>query len=145
MKAVIQRVTYAKVNVDNKDIAAIDHGIAALIGLEPFDTFENCKKLIDKMIKLRIFSDDKDHMNLSLCDIEGDLLLISQFTLAGSTKRGLRPSFDGAMRPDEASVLFAKLVEYAKEKYPKVQQGQFGADMKVSLLNDGPVTFILEA
>ena len=86
MKAVIQRVTYAKVNVDNKDIAAIDHGIAALIGLEPFDTFENCKKLIDKMIKLRIFSDDKDHMNLSLCDIEGDLLLISQFTLAGIYK-----------------------------------------------------------
>mgnify|MGYP000123926141 FL=1 len=145
MKAVIQRVKQGSVSVEGKCLGAIERGIVALIGLEPQDTEANMHKLVEKMLKYRLFADDNDHMNLSLRDIEGGLLLISQFTLAANTKSGLRPSFDSAMRPDEARVLFDKLVAYAQSLWPQVQCGEFGADMQVSLINDGPVTFILEA
>ena len=145
MKAVIQRVKQGSVSVEGKCLGAIDRGIVALIGLEPQDTEANMHKLVEKMLKYRLFADANDHMNLSLKDIEGGLLLISQFTLAANTKSGLRPSFDSAMRPDEARVLFDKLVAYAQSLWPQVQCGEFGADMQVSLINDGPVTFILEA
>lgn len=144
MKVVIQRVKFSKVEVAGEIVSEINGGIMALVGLEPHDQIENCKKVIDKIIALRIFSDENDHLNLSLKDVSGELMLISQFTLAGSTKRGLRPSFDTAMPPKEASELFSKIVSYAMSKYDKVKCGKFGADMKVSLLNDGPVTFILE-
>lgn len=145
MKAVIQRVKQGSVSVEGKCLGAIERGIVALIGLEPQDTEANMHKLVEKMLKYRLFADANDHMNLSLRDIEGGLLLISQFTLAANTKSGLRPSFDSAMRPDEARVLFDKLVAYAQSLWPQVQCGEFGADMQVSLINDGPVTFILEA
>lgn len=145
MKAVIQRVKQGSVSVEGKCLGAIERGIVALIGLEPQDTEANMHKLVEKMLKYRLFADDNDHMNLSLRDIEGGLLLISQFTLAANTKSGLRPSFDSAMRPDEARVLFDKLVAYAQSLWPQVQCGEFGADMQVSLINDGPVTFIFEA
>ena len=145
MKAVIQRVKKGSVSVEGNCVGAIDKGIVALIALEPHDNESNMRKLVEKILKYRIFSDENDHMNLSLKDIQGGLLLISQFTLAANTNSGLRPSFDTAMKPSEAQELFSKLVSYTKQLWPKVQCGEFGADMQVELINDGPVTFILTA
>ncbi len=143
MKAVIQRVKRGSVSVEGKCLGAIDKGIVALIALEPQDNESGMKKLVEKILKYRIFSDENDHMNLSLRDVQGGLLLISQFTLAANTNSGLRPSFDTAMKPSEAQELFAKLIAYAKQLWPYVECGEFGADMQVELINDGPVTFIL--
>lgn len=143
MKAVIQRVKKGSVSVEGNCVGAIDKGIVALIALEPHDNESNMRKLVEKILKYRIFSDENDHMNLSLKDIQGGLLLISQFTLAANTNSGLRPSFDTAMKPSEAQELFSKLVSYTKQLWPQVQCGEFGADMQVELINDGPVTFIL--
>ncbi|MDO5352465.1 MAG: D-aminoacyl-tRNA deacylase [Succinatimonas sp.] len=145
MKAVIQRVKKGTVSVEGNCVGAIDKGIVALIALEPHDNESNMRKLVEKILKYRIFSDENDHMNLSLKDIQGGLLLISQFTLAANTNSGLRPSFDTAMKPSEAQELFSKLVSYTKQLWPQVQCGEFGADMQVELINDGPVTFILTA
>ncbi len=145
MKAVIQRVKKGSVSVEGNCVGAIDKGIVALIALEPHDNESNMRKLVEKILKYRIFSDENDHMNLSLKDIQGGLLLISQFTLAANTNSGLRPSFDTAMKPSEAQELFSKLVSYTKQLWPQVQCGEFGADMQVELINDGPVTFILTA
>lgn len=145
MKAVIQRVKKGSVSVEGNCVGAIDKGIVALIALEPHDNESNMRKLVEKILKYRIFSDENDHMNLSLKDIQGSLLLISQFTLAANTNSGLRPSFDTAMKPSEAQELFSKLVSYTKQLWPQVQCGEFGADMQVELINDGPVTFILTA
>ena len=145
MKAVIQRVKKGSVSVEGNCVGAIDKGIVALIALEPHDNESNMRKLVEKILKYRIFSDENDHMNLSLKDSQGGLLLISQFTLAANTNSGLRPSFDTAMKPSEAQELFSKLVSYTKQLWPQVQCGEFGADMQVELINDGPVTFILTA
>ncbi len=144
MKALIQRVKYANVVVDGATIGAIDEGILALIGVEKGDDEAKADKLLHRLLNYRIFSDDEGKMNRSLIDIEGGLLLVSQFTLAAETHKGLRPGFSTAAPPAEGERLFNYLVENAKAGHENVETGEFGADMKVSLLNDGPVTFMLE-
>lgn len=144
MKALIQRVKYANVVVDGKTIGAIDEGILALIGVEKGDDEAKADKLLHRLLNYRIFSDDEGKMNRSLIDINGGLLLVSQFTLAAETHKGLRPGFSTAAPPAEGERLFNYLIENAKAGHKNVETGEFGADMKVSLLNDGPVTFMLE-
>ena len=144
MKALIQRVKYANVVVDGNTIGAIDEGILALIGVEKGDDEAKADKLLHRLLNYRIFSDDEGKMNRSLIDINGGLLLVSQFTLAAETHKGLRPGFSTAAPPAEGERLFNYLIENAKAGHKNVETGEFGADMKVSLLNDGPVTFMLE-
>lgn len=143
MIALIQRVRLAKVKVDNIPIAQIDQGILALIGMQKTDQQEQADKLLHKLLNYRIFADDDDKMNLSVKDIQGGLLLVPQFTLAADTNKGMRPSFSSAKAPSEAEQLFNYLLTQARAQYPFIQAGRFGADMQVSLLNDGPVTFSL--
>lgn len=144
MKFVIQRVTEASVKVDGKVCGAIDHGLVVLIGIGHEDTKEDADKYLKKLVNLRIFSDEDDKMNLSLKDIDGQLLLISQFTLYGNCKKGNRPSFVDAGKPDAAEALYNYIVDEAKKQVNNVATGIFGADMKVSLVNDGPVTIIMD-
>jgi len=145
MIALIQRVSEAKVVVDDQTIGEISQGILALIGIEKQDDVEQIKKITHKIVNYRIFPDANDKMNLSVKDIQGGILLVPQFTLAADTQKGLRPSFSSSASPDMASKLFQQLVEYSQTQYSIIETGQFGADMKVSLLNDGPVTFSLKA
>ncbi|WP_196138690.1 D-aminoacyl-tRNA deacylase [Aliikangiella sp. G2MR2-5] len=145
MIALIQRVTNANVVVENKVIGEIEQGILALIGVEKNDQKSNADRLLERLTGYRIFSDSEDKMNLSVADIGGGLLLVPQFTLAADTRKGKRPSFSTAAPPQEGEALFDYFLEQAKLKYPKVESGRFGADMKVSLCNDGPVTFWLTA
>lgn len=144
MLALLQRVNYAKVTVDGKVVGQIDKGILALIGLEKEDDEQKCRRMFDKILKYRMFYDENEKMNLNVEQVEGNILLVSQFTLAANTAAGNRPSFDPAMAPYEAKVLYEKFTSYAHIKFPKVQEGIFAADMKVSLENDGPVTFMLK-
>ena len=144
MKLVIQRVNNAKVDVDNKTIGQIEKGFLVLIGVGPEDTKEIADFLVEKLCNLRIFEDENQKMNLSIKDIDGELLIVSQFTLYADCKKGNRPSFAGAAEPEKANALYEYLIEKWKDKVKKVEHGKFGADMKVSLLNDGPVTIILE-
>jgi len=144
MIALIQRVSEAKVVVDGEAIGEISRGILALIGIEKQDGFEQIKKITHKIVNYRIFPDADDKMNLSVNDIQGGILLVPQFTLAADTKKGLRPSFSSSASPDMASELFQELVIHARTQFNQIETGQFGADMKVSLLNDGPVTFNLQ-
>lgn len=145
MIALIQRVSEAKVIVDNKNIGEIKQGVLAFIGVEKKDSEDQVTRLLDKILSYRIFADSDDKMNLSVKDIEGGLLLVvPQFTLAADTQKGCRPSFSSAAPPELGEVLFDKFVTQAKNKYKHIETGQFGADMKVSLLNDGPVTFWLQ-
>jgi len=141
MIGLIQRVSWAKVEVDEQIIAQIEQGILVLVGMEKEDQQAQADKLLQRLLNYRIFADDDDKMNLSVTDIHGGLLLVPQFTLAADTKKGLRPSFSSAKPPSEAESLFKYLLNQAKNQYNTVASGQFGADMKVSLLNDGPVTF----
>lgn len=143
MIALIQRVSYASVLVD-EIIAEIDQGILAFIGVEKNDTKEKADKLLHRLLGYRIFSDNNDKMNLGLDDVKGGLLLVPQFTLAADTKKGMRPSFSSAALPELGNQLFDYFVKQAKTNYPIVETGEFGADMKVSLCNDGPVTFWLQ-
>ncbi len=143
MIALIQRVTNAQVVVDDKVIGKIDQGILALIGVEKNDTQANAKRLFERVAGYRIFTDEKDKMNLNVKAVGGGLLLVPQFTLAANTNSGMRPSFSEAAPPSEGKQLFEFFTDYAKQHYPIVETGEFGADMKVSLLNDGPVTFWL--
>ena len=143
MIALIQRVNTAEVVVDQKSIANISKGLLAFIGIEKTDSAEKIPKLLHKLIHYRIFADDADKMNLSVKDIHGGILLVPQFTLAADTNKGLRPSFSSSAAPDIAETLFKQIVAEAKQQYTTVETGQFAADMKVSLTNDGPVTFIL--
>ena len=145
MKGLIQRVSHANVVVGGKEIGAIEQGILLLLGIEKEDGQEQADKLVDKLLKYRIFSDDEDRMNLSVSDIQGGVLAISQFTLAAETKKGLRPGFSTAKPPAEAESLYDYFVQRLQEKHQGlVATGEFGADMKVSLCNDGPVTFMLD-
>ncbi len=144
MKALIQRVAHASVKVDGRVIGEIGTGLLVFLGVEKGDTQAQADKLIDRLIKYRVFSDEQGKMNLSLRDISGGLLLISQFTLAADTRKGLRPSFSLAAEPEEGKRLYLYALERARKQLDKVASGQFGADMKVELLNDGPVTFMLE-
>ena len=144
MKFVIQRVKNAQVDVNNKTIGKIDNGFLVLIGITHTDTKEIADYLVKKLINLRIFEDENGKMNLSLIDINGSLLLVSQFTLYADCSGGNRPSFIDAAKPEIANELYEYIISECKKKIDKVQTGIFGADMKVSLLNDGPVTIILE-
>jgi len=144
MIALIQRVSEAKVIVDNKNIGEIQQGVLAFIGIEKNDTEAEATRLLDKILSYRIFADSDDKMNLSVQDIDGGLLLVPQFTLAADTQKGCRPSFSSAAAPELGESLFNNFVQQAKNKFQHIQTGQFGADMKISLLNDGPVTFWLQ-
>lgn len=144
MLALLQRVKRASVEVNGKICGQIDKGILVFVGLERGDDEAKCKKMFDKILKYRFFSDENDKMNLNVVDAGGNVLLVSQFTLAANTKSGNRPSFDPAMPPKEAEELYKKFVTYAHSQLPTVQEGIFQADMQVSLVNDGPVTFLLE-
>ncbi len=145
MKLVIQRVTHASVTVDNNVIGKIGKGYMVLIGVSDTDTKEIADKMLDKMIKLRIFEDENRKTNLSLADVGGELLLISQFTLYANCKKGNRPSFIEAGSPDHANALYEYIIEKCKERVDVVEQGEFGAEMKVELLNDGPFTVIMDS
>lgn len=144
MIGLIQRVSWAKVQVDEQIIGQIDQGILVLIGMEKTDQAPQADKLLHRLLNYRIFSDNDDKMNLSVMDIQGGVLLVPQFTLAADTNKGMRPSFSSAKPPSEAEALFQYLLKQAQNQYTTVESGQFGADMKVSLLNDGPVTFSLK-
>ncbi len=144
MIALIQRVNWAEVKVNKQSVGKIDHGILALVAVEKGDTEATAQKMMDKIAQYRIFSDDQGKMNLSLLDIQGELLLVSQFTLLAHTDKGRRPSFSNSPDPAFSAALYQYSVGYAKTLVNKVEQGEFAADMKVSLENDGPVTFWLE-
>lgn len=143
MISVIQRVRMASVTVDNRIIGKIDQGIMALLAVEKEDTPKQADRLLERILTYRIFADGNGRMNLSLRDIEGGLLLVPQFTLAADTHKGSRPSFTSAAPPELGLQLFGYLQQQARAAYPKVEFGQFGADMQVALINDGPVTFTL--
>ncbi|NMZ67425.1 D-tyrosyl-tRNA(Tyr) deacylase [Pseudomonas peli] len=145
MKALIQRVRGARVEVAGEVVGAIDQGLLALVGVEPQDTPASVEKILHKLLNYRVFSDAAGKMNLSLSDSGGGLLLVSQFTLAADTKSGLRPSFSSAAAPALGAELFDLLVTQARGKHSQVATGRFGADMQVHLVNDGPVTFLLES
>mgnify|MGYP006160740095 CR=1 FL=1 len=143
MIALIQRVNWAQVHIENSLYSDIGQGLLALIGIEKEDDDKLAQKLLDKILAYRIFADPEGKMNLDLKDVGGDLMLVSQFTLAAETEKGLRPGFSSAKPPAEAEVIYDKLVQASREQHEFVQSGKFGADMQVSLQNDGPVTFIL--
>ena len=145
MKVLIQRVSEASVNIDNKLYSAIGKGILAFVGIEKGDTTEQVEKLAKKAANLRIFPDENDKMNLSLTDINGEMLIVSQFTLCGDCKKGTRPSFDKSAPPQIANELYEYFITQINSFGIKTGHGQFGAMMEVSLINDGPVTFMLEA
>lgn len=145
MRAVVQRVTYSSVEVDGVILGEINKGFNVLLGISKEDTEEDMKYIKDKIINLRIFSDENDKMNLSLLDIQGELLLISQFTLYGDARKGRRPNFMNALGGEEAKSFYDKFVEIMKETGLKVETGIFGADMKVDIKNDGPVTILLDS
>ncbi len=145
MKAVIQRVKKASVTVEGSVIGAIQEGLLVLLGISKEDTKEEVKKFVNKILGLRIFADENGKTNLSLQDIKGELLVVSQFTLYADCKKGRRPSFVNAGDPEFANELYEFFIELAKEKVEKVEHGSFGADMKVELLNDGPFTIVLDS
>jgi len=145
MIALIQRVSQAQVHVDNKTVGAISAGILALIGVERDDTEEKADKLLNKILNYRIFNDANQRMNLSIQDISGELLLVSQFTLVADTQKGNRPGFSRGASPQLGAQLFDYLCEQAKYKNVHTQTGIFAADMQVELINDGPVTFWLQS
>lgn len=145
MRAVVQRVTNADVKIDGRVNGKIDDGLLVLLGVGNGDTEEDMKYIADKIIKLRIFSDENDKMNLSLEDVGGSMLVISQFTLYGDCSHGRRPYFGNAMEHVSANEMYEKFVAYIREQGIHTETGEFGADMKVSLTNDGPVTIILES
>jgi D-tyrosyl-tRNA(Tyr) deacylase len=143
MKAVIQRVKRASVEINNELYSTIDKGILVLLGVEEGDSEGQADYLAKKIAELRIFNDNNGKMNLSLLDIKGEILVVSQFTLAGDCTKGKRPSFDNAAKPEEAIPLYEKFIEFLKNKDIQVKTGMFGEMMDISLVNDGPVTFIL--
>lgn len=144
MKVLIQRVKRASVTIDNKLYSQIDKGILALVGIEKGDTIEQVQKMAKKLSGLRIFSDENDKMNLSILDVQGEMLIVSQFTLCGDCKKGTRPSFDKSAAPDIANKLYEDFVKEIQNYGIKTGTGVFGAMMDVELVNDGPVTFMLE-
>lgn len=145
MRGLIQRVSEASVVVDGKTVGAIDTGILLLLGVEQVDSPADADKLLNKVLNYRIFADAEGRMNRSLTDVGGGLLVVSQFTLAADTRKGLRPSFTTAGEPALARTLYDYFVEQARQQHQLVATGIFAADMKVALCNDGPVTFLLES
>ncbi len=145
MKALIQRVRQARVEVAGEVVGAIDQGLLVLVGVEREDDHARADKLLHKLLNYRVFSDEQGKMNRSLKDIDGGLLLVSQFTLAADTRSGLRPSFSSAAPPAQGEALYDYLLAQARQQHPQVACGRFGAEMQVHLVNDGPVTFLLES
>jgi len=144
MIALLQRVSEASVSVNAKDIGVINRGLLVFIGIAKGDDEVKACRLVERLLGYRVFDDDQGKMNLSLKDIQGDLLLVSQFTLAADTHKGMRPGFSSAASPDEGLRWFNRVVELCRAQIDSVETGEFGADMKVSLINDGPVTFWLQ-
>ena len=144
MKALIQRVKRASVTINSKKISEIGNGLLVLLGVEKGDEAINADKLADKLVHLRIFEDENEKMNKSLLDINGEMLIVSQFTLCGDCKKGTRPSFDKSAPPQIANELYEYFIEKVKEYSVPVQTGRFGAMMDVELINEGPVTFMIE-
>ena len=144
MKAVIQRVKYASVAINGSEFSKIEKGLLVLFGVEKDDDKEKIDFFVKKIANLRIFNDEKGKMNFSVKDIKGEILVVSQFTLSADCAKGLRPSFDNAMNPEIANKMYEEFILKLKETGLNVKTGVFGADMKVLLLNDGPVTFVLE-
>lgn len=144
MRLLVQRVSSAQVDVDSKTVGKINNGFLVLIGVTHTDTREIADYLVKKLCNLRVFKDENSKMNLSIKDVDGELLIVSQFTLYADCQHGNRPSFVNSAKPDMANELYKYFVEKCKREVEKVETGIFGADMKVSLLNDGPVTIMLE-
>ena len=145
MKVVIQRVSEASVTIDSQIVAHINHGLLVLVGIEEADTLEDINWLVSKIVYLRIFGDEMNVMNLSVKDVAGEILCISQFTLISDYKKGNRPSYIKAAKPEKAIPLFEYFKSEISKSGLKIESGIFGADMKVSLLNDGPVTLVLDS
>lgn len=143
MKALLQRVSRASVEVAGDTVGAIGPGLLVFVGIEPADDEAACGRMLKRLLEYRVFADGEQRMNLSLQDVGGGLLLVSQFTLAADTRSGRRPSFSTAAPPAQGERLFSHLVSLSRDLHPEVQTGRFGADMQVSLVNDGPVTFLL--
>lgn len=143
MIGLIQRVTCASVSVENEAIGEIGNGLLLFLGMEKEDTRQTADRMLGKVLAYRVFSDARGRMNQNLVDVSGGLLVVSQFTLAADTNKGLRPSFSSALPPEEAENMYRYFVDEAKRRHQPVASGRFGADMSVTLTNDGPVTFIL--
>lgn len=144
MKLVVQRVKNANVSIENNIVGKINQGFVVLLGVSNEDTKENADYLVKKILNLRVFSDNDDKMNLSIKDIEGELLIVSQFTLYANCKKGNRPSFIEAAKPEHAKPLYEYFINECRKENLNVQTGEFGADMQIELINDGPVTILLE-
>lgn len=144
MKAVIQRVKFAKVEVDKKIVGEISHGILVYLGLGHDDSLDIGKKMVDKILTYRIFENEQGKLDKNVAEVNGGLLIVSQFTLLANTQNGRRPDFKPAMSPEFAKPLFTEIIEYAKSQYSDVATGEFGADMQVTSCNDGPINFIFE-
>lgn len=144
MKCLVQRVKNASVEIENNEYSHINQGLLLFLGIEKGDNSEVCQKMSEKILKLRIFADEEDKMNLSVCDIKGEILAVSQFTLCADCKKGNRPRFDTAENPDIANKLYEEFVQNLKISGLNVQTGVFGAMMQVKIQNDGPVTFMLQ-
>ena len=145
MIALIQRVTEAAVRVETEVIGRIERGLLALVAVQPDDNEPRIRKMAERLLAYRVFEDEAGKMNRSLTDIQGGLLLVSQFTLAADTRAGLRPSFSSAAAPAQARQGFEQLLGFCRQRHPRVESGRFGAHMQVSLINDGPVTFWLQS
>ncbi|AEE91585.1 D-tyrosyl-tRNA(Tyr) deacylase [Tepidanaerobacter acetatoxydans Re1] len=145
MRAVVQRVKKASVSVQGKDISKIDNGIVVFLGVAEGDTMEDVDYLAEKIVGLRIFEDEEGKMNKSVQDIDAAILIVSQFTLLGDVRKGRRPSFSKAAHPKEAQKLYKALIEACKKKVKAVEEGQFQAEMLVNVLNDGPVTILIDS
>lgn len=144
MKVVLQRVECAEVKVDHQSIGKIEKGILVLLGVSHEDTREKVDKIVEKLSKLRIFQDENNKTNLSITDVSGEILVVSQFTLYADCRKGNRPSFTEAGSPELAKGLYEYFIEVCESKFEKVEKGEFGADMKITLTNDGPFTLVLE-
>lgn len=144
MKLVVQRVKNANVSIENNIVGKINQGFVVLLGVSNEDTKENADYLVKKLLNLRVFSDNDDKMNLSIKDIEGELLIVSQFTLYANCKKGNRPSFIEAAKPEHAKPLYEYFINECRKENLNVQTGEFGADMQIELINEGPVTILLE-
>jgi D-tyrosyl-tRNA(Tyr) deacylase len=144
LKALLQRVARADVTVSGETVGAIGPGVLVLLGLDKGDDGEVARRMVDKILAYRMFADAEGRMNCSVTDIQGGVLLVSQFTLSADTRKGLRPSFSSALPPAPAQALYEQTLDYLQSRHEDVAAGRFGADMQVGLVNDGPVTFLLE-
>lgn len=145
MRAVLQRVLKASVNIENEVFSSIEKGIVMLLGIDKEDNEETFKYILEKTINFRIFEDENEKLNLSLADLGLELMIVPNFTIYADARKGRRPSFVGGANPLEAEVIFDKFIKYTKENYGKIETGKFRADMKVELINDGPITILLDS